>query len=80
MQFKQVTGMVNQESLRNCNCMIYDVLFACHFRGKFGEVMRCAEKSTGEVFAAKFIPTPTPQDKEEVKNEVSSEIKIRSFI
>jgi len=39
-------------------------------RGKFGEVKRCVEASTGREFAAKFIATPRPQDRKDVEHEV----------
>jgi len=39
-------------------------------RGKFGEVKRCVEKSTGREFAVKFIATPRPQDRKDVQHEV----------
>jgi len=40
------------------------------YRGKFGEVKRCVEKSTGREFAAKFIATPRAQDGKDVEHEV----------
>ena len=40
-------------------------------RGKFGEVKRCVELSTGREFAAKFIATPRPQDRKDVDHEVA---------
>jgi len=40
------------------------------YRGKFGEVKRCVETSTGREFAAKFIATPRPQDRKDVEHEV----------
>ena len=40
-------------------------------RGKFGEVKRCTEKSTGREFAAKFICAPRPQDKKDVEHELN---------
>ena len=42
----------------------------CVYRGRFGEVQRCTEISTGREFAAKFITTPRPQDKKDVEHEV----------
>lgn len=39
-------------------------------RGKFGEVKRCVERSTGREFAAKFIATPRPQDRKDVEHEI----------
>ncbi|KAG8178585.1 hypothetical protein JTE90_021005 [Oedothorax gibbosus] len=39
-------------------------------RGKFGTVHRCTEKTTGKVFAAKFITTPKQQDRLDVEREV----------
>ena len=39
--------------------------------GAFGVVHRCVEKSTGQVFVAKFINTPYPLDKYTVRNEIN---------
>jgi len=39
-------------------------------RGKFGEVKRCKELSTGRFLAAKFVSTPKEQEKKDVINEV----------
>ncbi|CAH1787071.1 unnamed protein product [Owenia fusiformis] len=39
-------------------------------RGKFGEVTKCLEKSTGKVFAAKCVYAPTEQMVKEVANEI----------
>jgi len=41
------------------------------YRGKFGEVKRCVEMSTGREFAAKFIATPRQQDRKDVEHEVN---------
>lgn len=40
------------------------------FRGKFGTVYRCREKSTGLTLAAKFIPVPQREDRRNVEREV----------
>lgn len=40
------------------------------FRGKFGTVYRCREKSTGLQVAAKFIPIPKRDDRRNVEREV----------
>jgi len=40
-------------------------------RGKFGEVKRCEELTSGREFAAKFIATPRPQDRKDVEREVA---------
>lgn len=41
------------------------------FSGAFGVVHRCVERSTGNVFAAKFVNTPHPVDKETVRKEIN---------
>ncbi len=41
------------------------------FRGAFGAVHRCVERATGNVFAAKFINTPHPLDRQTVRQEIS---------
>lgn len=46
-------------------------------RGKFGEVKRCKEKSTGKYFAAKFILTSTNSERAEVEHEVAIMNKLR---
>ncbi|CDW52538.1 protein unc g; protein unc f; protein unc d; prot ein unc b; protein unc a [Trichuris trichiura] len=38
--------------------------------GAFGQVVRCVEKSTGNVFAAKLVKTSTPAEKETVRKEI----------
>lgn len=40
------------------------------FRGAFGVVHRCRERSTGHVFAAKFIPVSHPMEKTMIKREI----------
>lgn len=39
-------------------------------RGKFGEVKRCREKSTGRFMAAKTVSILKEQDKKDVFNEI----------
>ncbi|XP_078400477.1 myosin light chain kinase 3 isoform X1 [Cetorhinus maximus] len=39
--------------------------------GRFGQVLKCAEKSTGLELAAKIIKVKGPKDREEVKNEIT---------
>lgn len=39
-------------------------------RGKFGEVKRCKEKSTGRFMAAKFVSVQKDQEKRDVLNEI----------
>lgn len=34
-----------------------------YFRGKFGRVMKCSKKDTGEVFAAKFVTCARREDR-----------------
>jgi len=45
-------------------------------RGKFGEVKRCVEISTGREFAVKFIATLGPQDRKDVEREVNIMTKL----
>ncbi len=40
------------------------------FRGKFGEVKKCREKSTKHLLAAKFIRVNKEQDRVEAFNEI----------
>lgn len=40
------------------------------YRGKFGTVYKCQEKSTGLQLAAKFIPIPKRDDRRNVEREV----------
>lgn len=40
------------------------------FRGKFGEVKRCREKSTGRYLAAKFVSIVKDQEKKDAFNEI----------
>lgn len=40
------------------------------FRGKFGEVKKCREKSTKHLLAAKFIQINKEQDRIEAHNEI----------
>jgi len=47
----------------------YDILEEIG-RGAFGVVHRCIEKATGKVYAVKFIPTLTPEDKLVVRREL----------
>ncbi|XP_048403155.1 myosin light chain kinase 3 isoform X1 [Stegostoma tigrinum] len=39
--------------------------------GRFGQVLKCAETSTGLELAAKIIKVKGPKDREEVKNEIT---------
>ncbi|XP_045149665.1 myosin light chain kinase 3 isoform X2 [Echinops telfairi] len=39
--------------------------------GRFGQVHRCTEKSTGLALAAKIIKVKSPKDREDVKNEIN---------
>ena len=48
-----------------------------YLRGKFGEVKRCREHTTGREFAAKFIVAPRPQDKKDVEHEVNVMMKLQ---
>lgn len=41
-----------------------------NFRGKFGTVYRCREKSTDLQLAAKFIGVPKKEDRRNVEREV----------
>lgn len=47
------------------------------FRGKFGEVMRCREKSTGRKLAAKFIAIHADSEKIAVKREIQIQSKLK---
>lgn len=38
--------------------------------GAFGVVHRCRERKTGNIFAAKFIPTNHPLEKSLIKKEI----------
>ena len=40
------------------------------YRGKFGTVYRCQEKSTGLQLAAKFVATPKREDRRNVEREI----------
>ena len=40
------------------------------YRGKFGEVKKCKEKSTGRLLAAKLVSTLREQEKKDVLNEI----------
>jgi len=46
-------------------------------RGKFGEVKRCVELTSGRELAAKFIATPRPQDRKDVEHEVEMMHRLR---
>lgn len=46
-------------------------------RGRFGEVKRCRERSTGREFAAKFIATREPRDRQDAVHEVDVMLKLR---
>ena len=46
-------------------------------RGRFGEVQRCRERSTGREFAAKFIATNEAKDRQVVVHEVNIMLKLR---
>ncbi|KRY50894.1 Twitchin [Trichinella britovi] len=45
--------------------------------GAFGVVHRCVEKSTGNVFAAKFVNTSSPAEKEMVRKEIEIMSELR---
>jgi len=47
------------------------------FRGRFGEVQRCRERSTGREFAAKFIATAEHRDRQDAVHEVDVMLKLR---
>lgn len=47
------------------------------FRGAFGVVHRCVERSTGNTFAAKFVNTNQSLDKETLKQEVRTMSELR---
>jgi len=53
------------------------LLLSIFARGRFGEVQRCREWSTGREFAAKFIATSEPKDRQEAVNEVDIMLKLR---
>ncbi len=40
------------------------------YRGKFGTVYKCKEKSSGLQLAAKFVPIPKREDRRNVEREV----------
>jgi myosin-light-chain kinase len=40
------------------------------YRGKFGEVKKCKEKSTGRFLAAKLVSSLREQEKKDVLNEI----------
>lgn len=46
-------------------------------RGRFGEVNRCRERSTGREFAAKFIATSEPKDRQDAVHEVDMMLRLR---
>ena len=46
------------------------MIFHFDFRGKFGEVKKCREKSTQHLLAAKFIQVNKEQDRIEAYNEI----------
>jgi len=46
-------------------------------RGRFGEVQRCRERSTGREFAAKFIATNESKDREIAVHEVDVMLRLR---
>ena len=46
-------------------------------RGRFGEVKRCRERSTGAEFAAKFIATSDARDHQDAVNEISIMLRLR---
>ena len=52
-------------SLISCFCLSFNI-----YRGKFGVVFKCTEKSTGKKFAAKFVTTARKEDREDVEREV----------
>ena len=47
------------------------------FRGKFGEVKRCTHRATSTDFAAKFISTPTRDDRQDVVHELEIMKKLK---
>ncbi len=40
------------------------------FRGKFGKVLKCVSKESGQTFAAKFVMCSTREDRRNVEREV----------
>ncbi len=42
----------------------------CFFRGKFGKVLKCVSKESGQTFAAKFVMCSTREDRRNVEREV----------
>lgn len=40
------------------------------FRGKFGKVHKCLEKTSGKTFAAKIVKCRTQKEKENLRQEV----------
>lgn len=44
--------------------------FSMSFRGKFGTVYKCKEKSTGLCLAAKFIAVPNRKERKNVEREL----------
>ena len=49
---------------------IFFQIIIFEFRGKFGEVKKCREKSTEHVLAAKFIDINKEQDRLDALNEI----------
>ena len=47
------------------------------FRGKFGEVKKCKENSSGRILAAKVITTHKDQDKKDVQKEIEIQKELR---
>ena len=47
------------------------IIINTYFRGKFGEVKKCKEKSTGRFLAAKFVSAIREQEKKDVLNEIA---------
>ena len=41
-----------------------------YFRGKFGRVVRCKHRDSGQYFAAKFVLYTRKEDRENVEREV----------
>ena len=48
-----------------------------NYRGKFGEVKKCTQVDSGLSFAAKFIATPTQQERRDVEHEIAIMRKLR---
>ena len=46
------------------------IIIVIRFRGKFGTVCECKEKSSSQVLAAKTINIKKPQERKEVENEI----------